>query len=822
MQTMLLKVCTFLICSFILFACSQAPLLSAPTSQHIKIKAKNGQRLVLDKKHVYVDATLTTSQPALYRFKTLHEAVAASVSGSEREPSVIYIEPNVYQMNGSLNDRGLYIHQDWLSLIGLSKDARDVVIADNRGHTLGAQTTSGSSPAETIFVTGTGFRAENLTLGNYCNVDLIYPKNPSKNQTKRSSTITQAYVIGAANPNKTLDKYVFKNVRFISMLDTLAMPKVARTYFESVYIQGTDDFMGGDTIQVLKNSTIHSFTSKPIYHAGAQGMAFIDSTWEVEFADRDDLMLTKNASTLYLINTEFKDLNGKLNSIQWTPYPQTNLKFYTANVTLNGKPYALAPEQNRTALTPEQLKGYSAYALLKGDDDWDPSGERKIHSANANQPINIAISPATRIRTGEQDAQLSASIFPTSANQTINWSLNNRFAELSSVTGKTVNLKANNNGEFPVDVIATARAANGISNQTIIRVEPALIDAPSFIHAPKLSLPTSGFIAVAYELNLKYEQGTRADESQIDWYRVSDEHGSNPIHLASSQPAKPLTRYQLNAGDLGHYLMASIAPKHGRSTMGKDERVISTRPIAVADLATQGVQRFNIATRFENLPTTRQPELITGHWLQDTHYPADGKVNWVPAKVNAWEYGTGINGAANTQGLITKAQGARLLYVQPSQFGDMSLELELNPEKTAAQGFGSPNGQYLEIYIKYDAASQTGYGLRIERTTKYAIATDFTLYEYHQGKGTPISQSISSTAFNPGMKLKLRVAGKTLEAQATSASPQTNEQIGAGLAAEVSLKADIGGNSFGGFGVQHTGTVGAGSRVQLTALSVSY
>ncbi len=38
----------------------------------------------------------------------------------------------------------------------------------------------------------------------------------------------------------------------------------------------------------------------------------------------------------------------------------------------------------------------------------------------------------------------------------------------------------------------------------------------------------------------------------------------------------------------------------------------------------------------------------------------------------------------------------------------------------AGQGFGSATGQYLDLYIKFDTRTLTGYALRIIRTTKYS------------------------------------------------------------------------------------------------------
>lgn len=206
----------------------------------------------------------------------------------------------------------------------------------------------------------------------------------------------------------------------------------------------------------------------------------------------------------------------------------------------------------------------------------------------------------------------------------------------------------------------------------------------------------------------------------------------------------------------------------------------------------------------------------------DACYPLDQYIKWAPAQNNSWDYVNGINGAANGSGLLTIGRGARLLYTQDGKFGNMEVHLTVDPEKTAAQGFGSANGQYLEIYIKYDTRTKTGYGLRIERTIKCAFATDFTLYEYMNGISKPISQSISTTAFNTKCTIDLKAQNNILTAKSTSTAQQSADQIKAEISKNVFLSGQILENQYGGMGIQHTGTVGDGGRIQLKTLSISY
>ena len=88
-------------------------------------------------------------------------------------------------------------------------------------------------------VNATGFTVRNLTILNYCNVDYEYPGDSSKNLVKRTAVITQAVALQSAG-----DKHVYENVALLSRLDTMFL-RTTRSYFKNVFIEGTDDFIGG-------------------------------------------------------------------------------------------------------------------------------------------------------------------------------------------------------------------------------------------------------------------------------------------------------------------------------------------------------------------------------------------------------------------------------------------------------------------------------------------------------------------------------------------------------------------------------------------------
>jgi len=289
--------------------------------------------------------------------------------------------------------------------------------------------------------------------------------------------------------------------------------------------------------------------------------------------------------------------------------------------------------------------------------------------------------------------------------------------------------------------------------------------------------------------------------------------------VAVSRLNEPLKTYPLTTGDVGYYLVAKITPKQEGSYAG-NPFVVASSKISAGDITST-----TIYTNFKNVPTERSGSIRDGFWTLDTHRPIDlsSDFQWDADQGDGWSYGLGQAGTSTRYGLITMGRGARLLYAQAGYFQNMKMIVQLSPHKASGQGFGSATGQYADIYIKLDPKTLTGYGLRIQRTPSTGEGVQFTLFRFVNGIGTAISQPVNSSAFLPGCKVELKVAGNTLTARVTTTSPQQQSQKDAGLVHEVNLSASILANSFGGFGVQHTGTVSsAGNRLMLESIQVDY
>ena len=172
------------------------------------------------------------------RFTSLREALLTAeklqkqYSYTESSPLTIRISPSVYWLDdpddtavrnpapGSNTPFGMELTLSHLRLIGLSDNPEDVVIACNRGQTQGA-----NGNFTMLHLMGDDIQAENLTFGNYCNVDLIYPRDPSLNRKRREDAIVQAQLAICEG-----DRIVARNCRFISRLNLCPFAGAKRVF----------------------------------------------------------------------------------------------------------------------------------------------------------------------------------------------------------------------------------------------------------------------------------------------------------------------------------------------------------------------------------------------------------------------------------------------------------------------------------------------------------------------------------------------------------------------------------------------------------------
>jgi len=748
---------------------------------------------------ILVDGNLDRDDPANLRFKTLQAAYAAAPAGSEEKRTVIGIKPNVYMLPANApRTPSLRITKNYITFLGLTTNRRSVVLADNRGLQQGAEDNGYILDVDAI-----GFTLKNLTVINFCNTDYEYPGDPGKNLKKRSDVITQAVALQAAG-----DKHVYENVALLSRLDTLFL-RTTRSWFKNVYIEGTDDWMGGGQISVWEDSTL-------VYPLGSGVMSASNVVFRnCRFEATNGMQFYKAeyggaARPNVLINSILPVASAK-SPVAWirgkaAPRPGVYSLTYH-NKDSAGNPAVLydsnvdAPAFTYSReLSDNEARAYNPWNLLRAApngmmDNWDPAGVRQQYEAagEGNLVYRMALTGSgATIRTGGAGATIGATATPIrAADAAISWSTKSDLISLNRTTGPNVVVTARNTTGQSQWVPINATTPNGFYVTAYVYAEPTYINAPAITAAPRLSAPQNGTVEVAYELDL----GTHEDQSLVSWSICDDSACAKSKEVAVSRGNQPLKALRLLPGFAGKFIRAAVQPKIEISEAAPAVYAISAAPISAS-----AIPSANVSLNFRNLVTAPDASYARGLWtiLGPWTVAAEKEL---------------ING----YGALSGNGPASLLYQEDVERGDMQLDIVMTPDKTAGQGFSvpgspsetGPNNLHSDVYIKYDPRTKNGYALRFWRTTQSSSKCMFQLYKIVNGIGSPIDdRQLLSGVLKPSTTMTLKIIGGKFIVDAVNSDDSET----------LHLEATITPNRFGGGGVFWPG----GSANVYSKLDISY
>jgi hypothetical protein len=733
------------------------------------VEAQTVWRLQLDEHHLLLDADAESTDNQTFVFNDF-QGVVKHLGDS----CVLYVAPGVYWVDDPDDPEikvgkegrepfGCVVRCRNLRIIGLDPQAQNTVLAAQRGQTQGA-----IDNFTMLDIWSDSLVVENLTLGNYCNVDLDYHQNPALSRKKRSDAITQAHVGYVHGRSLTA-----RNVRFISRLNLNPLNGAEHSYYENCHFECTDDAMNGTA--VYRHCTIDLYGQKPFWSTFGRGAMFVDCDFNVMTNNRE-MYFCKQGGPLALIDCRYHAPSDSI-YIGWTAYPQKWLRCYQKNFTLNGRPYIIGTRQQENTIVIDALP------VLPNEPPYLAISRHEAEMQVGGEPLRLHVQGNGRKVVWQIPAPY------------------NQIATLDAPTGDSVVVSvACEQIDDPVSFPVTAYAADGHNIPAVavcqVTIQPPLLPAPTFVRQPRITIK-NGVARVDYQLDL---QGHK-DQTRIVWGRLDSDDCQQEAFLADSNDG-PQYAYKLRPSDVGRRLMVSLRPASDRSTKGELVQIVS-RQIRAKDVK----QPYCLETDFSDIRCQWSQGLVADAWQADGFKPADTvEYPWTfEPKKPMWEYGEGFNGAVG-KGLLQAQRGARLMYT-PAQgsYADMTLTLQVDPTKTAGQGFGSATGQYMDVCLKFDTQTLTGYGLRIIRTTKHAKAVDFYLVAYHNGTIRQISQAISATCYRTGCTITLAAKGRLLTAHVETATPKPQDST---LPHVVDLSAQIEPLPFGGIAIQHTGSCG--------------
>lgn len=801
-----------------------------------------GETIQLSETAIYLDGSLSDELAAQYPYvyNDITKALSADAlkNGTADKPMTVYVAPYVYWIDdpaatdtvqkteGYSVPYGMVVNSEYLTIKGLTGNPDNVVLAGNRGQ---SHASNGNYTMFRFNCSG-ALTVKNITIGNYCSVDLDYPLMSELNQAKRTETITQAQLADVSG-----DKMFADNCNFISRLNLDPINGASRSLYNNCHFESTDDALNANAVYV--GCDFDFYGNRPLYSSYGTGSTFLGCTFNCKILNVEaepTQFFTKEGGTITAVDCVYNSNLSVPISIGWTKTPSTSLKCYQSNIIHNGQSITIGGEgaketvdmTGKSVLDAYKVVSggktyYNTYNLLKGSDDWDSLGVKDVIKAAGQDTVATQLSitsDVTEIESGKETASIGGTVnyfYGTNdTTQKITYSVSDEdkaYVKLTDNGDGTCKVEGTNNDDAARKVIINASTESGLEAAVGITVKPSKIEAPAFTKAPVITNDGQGSLKVDYSLDL----GSREDMSAISWYRCTDAEGSNPILVAVTRNDSPEYTYKLTAGDVGYYIMAKVESKNIRSDYGTPVNTVYDKAIGVKD-----VRSKNLSTDFSNFPNIKQSEIKAGFWTVDYNRPADTESfgSWQGADTEEpWKYGTTGNGCVGA-GLYEGTQGSRIMYTPvEGTYGDMSLELVVDPAKTAGQGFGSA-GQYMDVLLKFDTSTLTGYGLRIVRTKASSNAVTFVLVKYDNGTVTEISDEVIASCYATGCTISLKVEGNKLTAHVETPTEQLADQAAKGYPHVVDLTADIEVNSFGGVAIQHTGTVGSGGWQNTTML----
>lgn len=801
-----------------------------------------GETIQLSETAIYLDGSLSDELAAQYPYvyNDITKALSADAlkNGTADKPMTVYVAPYVYWIDdpaatdtvqkteGYSVPYGMVVNSEYLTIKGLTGNPDNVVLAGNRGQ---SHASNGNYTMFRFNCSG-AITVKNITIGNYCSVDLDYPLMSELNQAKRTETITQAQLADVSG-----DKMFADNCNFISRLNLDPINGASRSLYNNCHFESTDDALNANAVYV--GCDFDFYGNRPLYSSYGTGSTFLGCTFNCKILNVEaepTQFFTKEGGTITAVDCVYNSNLSVPISIGWTKTPSTSLKCYQSNIIHNGQSITIGGEgaketvdiTGKSVLDAYKIVSggktyYNTYNLLKGSDDWDPLGVKDVIKAAGQDTVATQLSitsDVTEIESGKETASIGGTVnyfYGTNdTTQKITYSVSDEdkaYVKLTDNGDGTCKVEGTNNDDAAKKVIINASTESGLEAAVGITVKPSKLDAPEYIKTPVITNDGQGSLKVDYSLDL----GSREDMSAISWYRCTDAEGSNKVLVAVTRNDSPEYTYKLTAGDVGYYIMAKVESKNIRSDYGTPVNTVYDKAIGVKD-----VRSKNLSTDFSNFPNIKQSEIKAGFWTVDYNRPADTESfgSWQGADTEEpWKYGTTGNGCVGA-GLYEGTQGSRIMYTPvEGTYGDMSLELVVDPAKTAGQGFGSA-GQYMDVLLKFDTSTLTGYGLRIVRTKASSNAVTFVLVKYDNGTVTEISDEVIASCYATGCTISLKVEGNKLTAHVETPTEQLADQAAKGYPHVVDLTADIEVNSFGGVAIQHTGTVGSGGWQNTTML----
>lgn len=298
-----------------------------------------GETIQLSETAIYVDGSLSDELAAQYPYvyNDITKALSADAlkNGTADKPMTVYVAPYVYWIDdpaatdtvqkteGYSVPYGMVVNSDYLIIKGLTGNPDNVVLAGNRGQ---SHASNGNYTMFRFNCSG-ALTVKNITIGNYCSVDLDYPLMSELNQAKRTETITQAQLADVSG-----EKMFADNCNFISRLNLDPINGASRSLYNNCHFESTDDALNANAVYV--GCDFDFYGNRPLYSSYGTGSTFLGCTFNCKILNVEaepTQFFTKEGGTITAVDCVYNSNLSVPISIGWTKTPSTSLKCYQSN-----------------------------------------------------------------------------------------------------------------------------------------------------------------------------------------------------------------------------------------------------------------------------------------------------------------------------------------------------------------------------------------------------------------------------------------------------------------------------------------------------------
>ncbi len=572
-----------------------------------------------------------------------------------------------------------------------------------------------------------------------------------------------------------------------------------RILFNECYFAGGKTFIENSGYAVYNKCVFSTNDSTSVlFHSGQCNDCFdklvltivIDSDIKSNI-NGSQIFITDKVDNITMINTKINA--DETSSVIWTKEIVLSNVFAYYNCD-----YIFGSEECGYQISKKGIYAFNIWNLLRDNDQWDPLSLKDIYKSHENEIFFIKINKDIMFTAGEEK-EIKSVCYPSRCTPKYNFICEeNVFITEKSVEDNIIylGLKGVNDSEEPIFSFLSLVSENELKADSVLEISPSIIEPPKFLTTPVICI-RDGRAYIEYEIDLD----GREDQSDISWYRVdnidrtdlvaikefkrSNEKDCRKIAVSRQSPCREIA---LTPFDIGKHLKVNIKPKHNRSSIGASLNIMS-RIIMATDIKLENII-INVGTQVLNPYYKLEPGYgtTTGIWFykrlpNNKHY-----------------------------GMVTGSNSSGFYFSGDHQKNNMTVFVVLDLENPGGEGF-NVEGEFQEIYIKYDVKSKCGFGLRYECVNVKDHLAGFSLYKYEGLKALPISDMVIGSYLLSGIEIKIDVIKNQIIADITVPGAENENFV---------LNSFIEENSYNGTGIKHNVVSLNNNRIGIRNMEIKY